>query len=84
MKKQTKQLFGFYGVVTHDQQVQVKKVAEIVSDIRRYKKQNASAALLKGSQVQSLYGPYKIASKCYAIPADAEREAKFMAVSNAD
>ena len=79
MKKQTK-LFGFYGVVTHDQQVQVKKVAEIVSDIRRYKKQNASAALLKGSQVQSLYGAYKIASKCYAIPADAEREAKFMVV----
>ena len=81
MKKQSKNsLFGFYGVVTADQQVQVKKVSDIVSDIRRYKKQNASAALLKGSNVQSLYGPYKIASKCYAIPADAEREAKFMVV----
>jgi hypothetical protein len=78
----TKPLFGFYGVVTSDQQVAVKKVAEIVADIRRYKKQNAGKGIIKGNDIQSLFGPYKIASKCYAIPTDAQREAKYMAVAN--
>lgn len=77
----TKSLFGFYGVVTADQQVSIKKVAEIVADIRRYKKQNAGKGIVKGNDIQSLFGQYRIASKCYAIPADAEREAKYMAVA---
>jgi hypothetical protein len=83
MKKTKKALFGIYGIVRMidgEAKVEAKNVSEIVSDIRRYKKQNAGVGIVKGNRVKSLMGEYVIASRCYCNPADAVREAKFMEV----